>query len=67
VAPDLRESPLAMDMDRLWAVLHHGALRQSGMPRYGKFTRKEVRQLHAYIRAGAREALKAEKAAGEGE
>jgi len=57
VAPDLRESELAMDMDRLWAVLHDGALKQRGMPQYDELSRGEVRQLHAYIRSGAREAL----------
>jgi quinohemoprotein ethanol dehydrogenase len=59
VAPDLRESTLAMDMDRLWAVLHDGALKQRGMPQYGELSRAEARQLHAYIRDGARKALAA--------
>jgi len=61
VAPDLRESVLSMDVDRLWSVLHDGALQERGMPRYEKLTRKQVRQIHAYICGGAREALKAGK------
>jgi quinohemoprotein ethanol dehydrogenase len=62
VAPDLRESVLAMDLEALWDVLHEGALIERGMPRYDELTREEVRQLHAYIRHGAREALKAAQA-----
>jgi quinohemoprotein ethanol dehydrogenase len=67
VAPDLRESVLAMDVDSLWSVLHDGSLQERGMPRYEKLPREEVRQLHAYVRAGAREALKSGKATGAGE
>ncbi|MDG2003323.1 MAG: PQQ-dependent dehydrogenase, methanol/ethanol family [Novosphingobium sp.] len=58
VAPDLRESTLAMDMDSLWSVLHDGSLQRRGMPRYEKLTRGEVRQLRAYVRSGARVALR---------
>jgi hypothetical protein len=32
-----------------------------GMPRYDAFTRDQERQLYAYIRAGAREVLEAQK------
>jgi len=67
VAPDLRESRLAMDMDSLWSVLHDGALREKGMPRFDELTREQVRQIHAYIRAGARKALKEQAKAGAGE
>ncbi len=55
--PDLRESPIALSEDGIWSVVHDGALQSRGMPRYEKLTREEVRQIHAYIRAGAREAL----------
>lgn len=60
-APDLRESKIAVDPDAFWAVVHDGALIQSGMPRYPMFTREQVRQIYAYIRAGAREALRNEQ------
>jgi quinohemoprotein ethanol dehydrogenase len=61
-APDLRESGLALDRDSLWSVLHDGALIQQGMPRFENLTRTQVDQLYAYIRAGARAALKAQPA-----
>jgi quinohemoprotein ethanol dehydrogenase len=57
IAPDLRESQVAMQMDGLWTVLHDGALAPRGMPRFDNYSRDEVRELHAYIRAGARKKL----------
>jgi quinohemoprotein ethanol dehydrogenase len=62
IAPDLRESGIALQIDSLWSVLHDGVLASRGMPRFDNLTRDEVRQLHAYIRAGAREALGTRKA-----
>jgi quinohemoprotein ethanol dehydrogenase len=56
-APDLRESEIALRLESLWSVVHDGALMQNGMPRFDNLTRDQVRALHAYIRAGAREAL----------
>jgi quinohemoprotein ethanol dehydrogenase len=56
-APDLRESKLALDPNALWSVVHDGALKESGMPPYEMFTREQVMQLYAFIRAGARQAL----------
>ena len=64
-APDLRESNIALREEGLWSVLHDGALMPQGMPRYDAFTRDQVRQLHAYIRSGAREVLEAQKKAAE--
>src|SRR5262249_42533477 len=55
--PDLRESQIALDPEALWHVLHDGALLERGMPRFENLTREQVRQIYAYIRAGAREAL----------
>jgi quinohemoprotein ethanol dehydrogenase len=57
-APDLRESAIALDRDSLWGVLHDGALMQRGMPRFETLTREQADQLYAYIRSGARDALK---------
>jgi quinohemoprotein ethanol dehydrogenase len=61
--PDLRESPQALELDSLWAVLHDGALMENGMPRFESFTRDEVRQIYTYIRSRARDAIKAHKQA----
>ena len=56
-APDLRESALTIREESLWAVLHDPTLIARGMPRRDHLSREQVRQIHAYIRAGAREAL----------
>jgi quinohemoprotein ethanol dehydrogenase len=61
-APDLRESPVALDRASLWSVVHEGALLPGGMPRFDKLDEGQVRQIHAYIRAKAREALGAAQA-----
>jgi quinohemoprotein ethanol dehydrogenase len=58
-APDLRESQIALDRASLWSVLHDGTLIQLGMPRFETMSRTQADQLYAYIRAGARDALKA--------
>jgi quinohemoprotein ethanol dehydrogenase len=55
--PDLRESRVALDPDSLWTIVHGGALRAQGMPRFANFTRQQVDDIYAYIRAGARAAL----------
>ena len=57
-APDLRESPLALNRDSFWAVVHDGVLLERGMPRFATLTREQVMQIHAYIRSGARAALR---------
>ncbi len=56
-APDLRESPLTLSEDALWAVLHDGALAPRGMPPFAALTRQQVHQIWSYIRASAREQL----------
>ena len=60
-APDLRESRVALNPDSFWAVVHDGALIQRGMPDFKSFTREQVMQIYAYIRAGARQAIAAGK------
>ncbi len=55
--PDLRESSVALSEASMWVVLHDGALLSRGMPRFQTLTKQQVRQIHAYIRAGAREVL----------
>ena len=64
-APDLRESSLTLSEDALYAVLHDSALASRGMPGFPLVTRSQVRNLQAYIRATAREALGTRKPLGE--
>jgi quinohemoprotein ethanol dehydrogenase len=56
-APDLRESTAALDRSKLWTIVHDGALRGVGMPRFEKLTAAQVDKIYAFIRAGARDAL----------
>ena len=63
--PDLRESRVALDRDSLWTVVHGGALRAQGMPQFANFTRQQVDDIYAYIRAGARAALARDKSSNE--
>jgi quinohemoprotein ethanol dehydrogenase len=63
--PDLRESPIALRLDTFGELLKSGALIQNGMPRFQNLTDEQIRQLHAYIRARAREALGKRKESGD--
>lgn len=56
-APDLRESAIALKRENLAVFLPSGAASPSGMPRFEEFSPEQIRGLHMYIRAGAREAL----------
>ena len=56
-APDLRESGIALQLDSLRDLLKSGALMDQGMPRFEYLTDDQTRQLYAYIRYRAREAL----------
>jgi quinohemoprotein ethanol dehydrogenase len=64
--PDLRESRIAIDRDSLWSVLHDGALAERGMPPFETLDPAQVRQIHAYIRAQARQAIAAQAQAAAG-
>ncbi|MBB4856705.1 quinohemoprotein ethanol dehydrogenase [Novosphingobium chloroacetimidivorans] len=55
--PDLRESGIALKLDTFKELLKSGALMEQGMPRFENLTDEQIRQLHAYVRAKAREAL----------
>jgi quinohemoprotein ethanol dehydrogenase len=57
VAPDLRESTVALDPNALWTVLHEGALMQRGMPRFERLSRADADKIYNYVRTTAREAL----------
>jgi quinohemoprotein ethanol dehydrogenase len=56
-APDLRESAIALDLGSFRELLKSGALMERGMPKFDTFTDAQIRQLHQYIRAKAREQL----------
>jgi quinohemoprotein ethanol dehydrogenase len=56
-APDLRESAVAMDPTGFGSVVRDGALLQRGMPRFDQLDTAQVRQIQAYIRLKAREAM----------
>jgi quinohemoprotein ethanol dehydrogenase len=54
--PDLRESGVAVSFDQLSAFLREGRP-ERGMPAFPNLTIAQVRALHAYIRAEARNAI----------
>jgi quinohemoprotein ethanol dehydrogenase len=60
--PDLRESGIALRLDTLTELLRKGSLIERGMPRFQNLTDEQIRQIHAYIRARARESLGTRKA-----
>ncbi len=55
--PDLRESAIAMNRDAFRQVVFEGASLPRGMPRFEMLSETDLRQLYAYIRSTAREAL----------
>jgi len=57
IAPDLRESKLALNPDAFTRVVREGALAGAGMPKYSELTDSDVRSLYMYIRKTARDAL----------
>jgi quinohemoprotein ethanol dehydrogenase len=57
--PDLMESQIALNVDTLYDTVHNGLLLDRGMPRID-FSREQIRQIHAYIRDGARRELAAQ-------
>jgi quinohemoprotein ethanol dehydrogenase len=54
--PDLRESGVALRLDTFTQILREGRL-DKGMPKFQLLTDVQIRQLHSYLRARAREAL----------
>ena len=55
--PDLRESSIALNLQTFGKLLKEGTLLERGMPRFEMLSDEEIRQLHSYIRARAREVL----------
>ena len=56
LAPDLRESGIALEYSSFAKLLADGGLEPNGMPRFQDLSPEEVRLLYGYIRAKAREA-----------
>jgi len=54
--PDLRESAIALRLDTFTQLVREGRM-EKGMPRFTWLTDDQIRGLHTYIRARAREAL----------
>jgi quinohemoprotein ethanol dehydrogenase len=55
IAPDLRESTLALSWDAFRSVLRDGTLAAGGMPKYDDLTDQDLRALFFYVRQRARE------------
>lgn len=58
-APDLAQSPIALDAASFRAVLHDGLLRERGMPQFEELSDGQIEDLRHYIRQRARERLAA--------
>lgn len=54
--PDLRESAIALRLDTFTQMLREGRM-ENGMPQFKWMTDEQIRQVHAYLRLRAREAL----------
>ncbi|WP_068094347.1 PQQ-dependent dehydrogenase, methanol/ethanol family [Novosphingobium rosa] len=61
-APDLGQSPIAMDAAAFRSVLHDGLLAPRGMPQFEELSDAEIEDLRHYIRQRARERLAASPA-----
>jgi quinohemoprotein ethanol dehydrogenase len=58
-APDLAQSPIALDVDAFRAVVHDGLLSERGMPQFEELGDGEIEDLRHYVRERARERLAA--------
>jgi quinohemoprotein ethanol dehydrogenase len=58
MAPDLRASPVVLELDAFSRVVRAGSRANRGMPAYTHFTEKELTALQHYIRREANRALK---------
>jgi len=59
--PDLRESAIGLRLDTFTQILKEGRM-ENGMPQFKWLSDTQIRQLHAYLRVRAREALGLRKA-----
>jgi len=56
-APDLRKSPVPLELNALTAVVRDGALRGRGMPAHEQLTMSQIEGLQHFIRMTARQDL----------
>ncbi len=56
IAPDLRESLVALHWESFRSVLQEGVLAAQGMPKYDDLSDEDLRAIFAYVRQRAREA-----------
>ena len=61
-APDLRASPITLDVDSMSAVVLGGALQANGMPKFPNLTKDDVHALQHFIRNKARLSVEKESA-----
>jgi quinohemoprotein ethanol dehydrogenase len=57
IAPDLRESTLALNRDSFTTVVRDGALAAAGMPKYAELSETDLNALYMYVRRTARDSL----------
>jgi len=55
IAPDLRESRLALNWQAFRSVLHDGTLASAGMPKFDDLSDSDMHAIYMYIRQRARE------------
>ena len=60
-APDLRESPVPLNAEAFYSVLHDGLLMEKGMPRFTFFDKNAIEGIRQYIRAQSRKAVAGQK------
>jgi len=56
-APDLRESPLAVNWEAFRSVVHDGSLAAAGMPGFQNVEDTDMRSIYLYVRQRARESV----------
>ena len=57
IAPDLRESRLALNWKAFRSVLHEGTLAAAGMPKFDDLSEEDMHEIYMYIRRRARESV----------
>jgi quinohemoprotein ethanol dehydrogenase len=59
IAPDLRESTLALNWPSFRSILHEGLLASGGMPKYDELSDEDLHSIYLYVRQGSRDAASA--------